>query len=184
MNDTKKNIINNLRYLITVLLIAFILAKIITTHIAVIALIPSESMKDTLNINDKVLVNIIGTKFSDIKRGDIIVFRPPENTTDKEYYIKRVIGLPGDTVEITNGIVYINGNKLKEDYVLHNDNNDYGPYNVPENSYFVLGDNRTNSYDARFWINKYVDKGSIMGKAVIIINGNKHKIDKPNYDFQ
>lgn len=122
--------------------------------------IPSESMVPTLNVGDKLMV----TKTYDtskIKRGDIIVFYSEELS---EVLIKRVIGLPGDQIKIHNGIVNINGEDIKEDYVKNNDNFS-GTFAVPANKFFFLGDNRARSNDARRWINPYIDASNIQGEA-------------------
>ena len=97
----------------------------------------------------------------------IIIFKYPDN--EKELFIKRIIGMPGETVEIKDGKVYINGSKepLKDSFTPETPVGDYGPYTVPENSYFVLGDNRNYSKDSRFWNNPYVAEDKILGKAVL-----------------
>jgi len=123
--------------------------------------IPSESMVPTINKDDKlVVIRIYNT--NNIERGNIIVFYSDEL---KETLIKRVIGLPGDHIEIHDGIVNINGNDIKEDYVKNNIKYN-GTFDVPENEFFFLGDNRSNSWDSRKWVNPYIDKESIKGKAV------------------
>ena len=87
----------------------------------------------------------------------------------KELFIKRIIGMPGETVEIKDGKVYINGSEepLKDSFTPETPVGDYGPYTVPEDSYFVLGDNRNYSRDSRFWNNPYVAEDKILGKAVL-----------------
>lgn len=122
--------------------------------------IPSESMVPTLNIGDKLMVTRVYDT-SKIKRGDIIVFYSEELD---EILIKRVIGLPGDHIEIHSGIVNINGEDIKEDYVKNNEDYD-GVFDVPKNKFFFLGDNRSRSNDARRWINPYIDASNIQGKA-------------------
>ena len=102
--------------------------------------------------------------FSDPKRGDIIVFPFPDD--EKVDFIKRIIGLPGETIEGKNGYVYINGKKLVEKYVTSLLDEDFGPYTVPKDSYFMMGDNRSISDDARYWDNKFVKRSKIMGKAL------------------
>jgi signal peptidase I len=122
--------------------------------------IPSASMENTLLIGDRVLVDRISWRFADPKRGDIVVFHPP---FDGPVLIKRIIGLPGDEVSLRNGSVYINGKLLDEPYVRRVDGQPeptqpfsnglpwslQSPYKVPEGSYFVMGDNRTDSGDSR-----------------------------------
>ena len=111
---------------------------------------------------------------ADPERGDIVVFMFPEDETKD--FIKRVVGLPGDTVEVRNKTVYINGAALSEPYTQHVDptvlphqiqpRDNLGPLTVPENSYFVMGDNRDQSLDSRFW--GYVRRDKIKGKAFLI----------------
>lgn len=122
--------------------------------------IPSESMVPTLNIGDKLMVTRVYDT-NDIKRGDIIVFYSEELD---EILIKRAIGLPGDHIVIHDGIVNINGEDIKEDYVKNNEKFQ-GVYDVPKNKFFFLGDNRIRSNDARRWINPYIDASNIQGKA-------------------
>ncbi len=136
---------------------AFILAMIIRTFIIQAFWIPSGSMIPTLEINDRVLVAKFWNLFFPPSRGSLYVFRYP---VDRERdFVKRVIAIPGDTVDIKSGVVYINGNPTDEPYVKHHDrwtmreSNIFPqiPFTVPEGKYFMLGDNRGNSQDSRFW---------------------------------
>lgn len=167
---------------IEALAVALVLALIIRTFVVQAFKIPSGSMLETLQIGDHLLVNkfIYGLKipFTDTilvdidnpQHEDIIVFEFPEDPSKD--FIKRVIGLPGDTLEIRNKDVYRNGEKLVEPYVQHTDPNMVGrrdnmaQITVPEGKYFVMGDNRDESYDSRFW--GFVDREKIKGKALII----------------
>jgi signal peptidase I len=124
--------------------------------------IPSESMVPTLNVGDKLMVTRIYDT-DKIKRGDIIVFYSKELN---EVLIKRAVGLPGDHIKIHDGIVNINGEDIKEDYVKNNEKFN-GNFDVPDNKFFFLGDNRSRSNDARRWINPYIDASNIQGKARI-----------------
>lgn len=127
----------------------------------------SESMCNTFQITDKYISSKIAYSFNnEPKRGDVIDFNAPD---DGELYIKRVIGLPGDTVEIKYGVVYVNGEKLEEDYISPYSDN-HGPFIVPQEEYFVLGDNRGASYDSRLWQYKYVKKEDIQGKVLFSFN--------------
>lgn len=173
------------------LIVAIVLALIIRTFVFQAFKIPSGSMLDTLLIGDHLLVNkfIFGTQipFSDKRilalrspeRGDVIVFEFPEDE-GKSYFqrrdfIKRVIGLPGDLVEIRGKQVFINGQPYSVDQEVYKDDNmlpasvgprDFmTPFKVPDNQYFVLGDNRDFSYDSRFW--GFVDDSKIKGLAFI-----------------
>ena len=96
---------------------------------------------------------------------NIIIFKYPDDET--EWFIKRVIALPGETVLVKDGKVYINGSKkaLSEPYIKEEPVEDFGPYKVPKNGYFVMGDNRNNSNDAREWETHYVSRDEVLGKA-------------------
>ena len=136
--------------------IAFAINKFVFINVY----IPSGSMIPTLNINDKLIVTRIWNK-DNIKRGDILVFTSDELN---ETLIKRVIGLPGDHIEITDGIVKVNGEEIDESYVKNNESYN-GIFDVPDGKLFFLGDNRAISYDARSWDNPYIDKDDVQGKA-------------------
>jgi signal peptidase I len=134
--------------------------------------IPSESMVPTLEINDRLMIDKISYRWAIPKRGDIIVFTPnekfrkenPAPANSKDALIKRVIGVPGETVEVREGKVYVNNQPLKERYTAAPPDYEWGPEIVPSNSYLVLGDNRNNSYDSHFW--GYVPQENIIGRAV------------------
>ncbi len=156
------------------ILIALFIALLIRTFIVQAFRIPSGSMIPTLLVGDHILVNKLVYRFGDPKRLDVAVFKFPLDP--KKDYIKRVIGLPGDKVEIVNKVVYINGKPLKEPYVQHTDphiiprgvqpRDNYGPVVVPKGHYFVMGDNRDSSYDSRYW--GFVARKAFIGKALII----------------
>ncbi len=113
--------------------------------------IPSESMVPTLDIGDRVFVNKFIYRFSEPKRGDIIVFRSPEG--GEEDLIKRVVGVPGDNVEDRDGVLFVNGEHRNEPYINDRfpDSDTYGPITVPQGHVFMMGDNRANSRDSRFF---------------------------------
>lgn len=162
------------------LAIALVLALIIRTFIVQAFKIPSESMLPTVLVGD----HLLGVKFayglkwpfthkyifkgSDPERGDIIIFEYPKDpSTD---FIKRVIGIPGDKIELRNKQLYRNDELVNEPYAQYIGNSssdprcvNYGPVTVPENQYFVMGDNRDNSMDSRFW--GFVDRTAIRAKA-------------------
>lgn len=168
------------------IIIALILALIIRTFIIQAFKIPSGSMLPTLQIGDHLLVNkfmygfrepFTGTVIipvKDVQRNDIIVFRFPRDP--KLDYIKRVIAVGGDTVEGRDKVIYVNGEPYDDKYAVHLDSNtlnagnsprdNFGPVTVPEGKVFVMGDNRDNSFDSRFW--GFVDDKAILGKALII----------------
>ena len=145
---------------VTILLTEFILNFVIIN-----ANIPSGSMENTIMTNDKLIALRTSYWFNDPERGDIIIFKYPDN--EEEWYIKRVIALPGETVEVRGGKVYINQSKtpLDEPYIKEEPVDDFGPYTVPKNGYFVMGDNRNNSNDAREWDTHYVSRDEVLGKA-------------------
>jgi signal peptidase I len=126
------------------------------------------SMMPSLYDQERLFINQFSYKFGlgDIQRGDTVVFWFPEDTTKS--YIKRVIGLPGDTVAVDDGYVIINGKKLVENYVpqQYRDDRSYSPRVVPPNEYFVLGDDRISSNDSRAW--GFVPRSYIYGKAVFV----------------
>ncbi len=152
---------------LSIVIIAFILAMILRTFIIEGRIIPSESMVPTLQVGDRVMVNKFIYYFKKPQRGDIIVFHPPEILNSKDDYIKRVIGLPGETVEMKNNRVYIDGKPLVEPYLAEPVNYTYGPVVVPEDSLLVLGDNRNKSFDSHMW-NAWLSKDKIKGKAFVI----------------
>lgn len=127
------------------------------------ATIPTESMENTIMTGTRVMGLKCSYWFSEPERGDIIVFKAPDDPDTP--YVKRIIGLPGDTVEIIDGQTYVNGEALEEDYLAEPMEGSFGPYKVPEGAYFVMGDNRNHSLDARYWRNTYVYKDAIWGKV-------------------
>ncbi|AGX41725.1 signal peptidase I [Clostridium saccharobutylicum] len=138
---------------------AIILALLINKFLFFNVYVPTGSMIPTININDKGLVSIVHDA-QNLKRGDIIVFYSNEFN---ENLVKRLIGLPGDKIEIKNGAVFVNGEELKEDYVKNKDKYN-GTFEVPKGKYFFLGDNRPDSADSRYWKDPYVDASDIKGK--------------------
>jgi signal peptidase I len=157
-----------------------------TSTLAMPYVIPSGSMERTLMTGDHVIVDKLSyaphdgalsglLPYSDVKRGDIVVFRYPVDI--KQTFVKRVIGLPGDRIHLENGVVIRNGERLREPYVQHiaaspdayRDNFPNQPGRevlVPEGRYFVMGDNRDNSSDSRYW--GFVPRENIIGKPVIV----------------
>ena len=149
---------------VIVVVLAFGLAQFITKVIVLKVEIPSGSMENTILIGDKVVASRQAYLFQDPKRGDIVVFPYPDDESID--YIKRIIGLPGETIEGKDGLVYINGEPLQEPYVMEELANDFGPFNIPKDGYFMMGDNRGASEDARYWTNKFVERDKIRGKAL------------------
>lgn len=124
--------------------------------------ITSGSMIPTLEVKDRLIVERVHNT-NKLNYGDIVLFKNDEYGDD--ILIKRLIGKPGDTIVINNGIVYRNGEKLDEPYVKNNENYN-GVFKVPENEFFFLGDNRANSADSRYWKDPYVNADDIEGKAI------------------
>ncbi|MCR5609842.1 MAG: signal peptidase I [Lachnospiraceae bacterium] len=159
--------VNELVSWLKTIAIAGIIAFIINTFILANRTVPSGSMENTVMTRDRLFGNRLAYMFSEPQRGDIIIFKYPGNVEIN--YIKRIIGLPGETVEIVDGITYINGEPLdEEDYIKDGVmTGNFGPYNVPEDSYFVMGDNRENSNDSRYWQEtNYVHEDLIVAKAM------------------
>jgi signal peptidase I len=175
-------------------LMALVVAIIIKSFLVQAFYIPSPSMEPTLQMGDRVLVNKLAYRFGDVHRQDVIVFVNPNSGTapdrgplggflhwlgegigvaqpENEDYIKRVVGLPGETVEIRNQIVMIDGAPLAEPYLTMGAkecNGDFGPVTVPDGALFMMGDNRCNSADSRFGLG-FVSLDTVVGHAFVII---------------
>ena len=169
-SDEKRPLWRELLSWIITFAVAIVAALLLKNFVIINANVPTGSMQNTIQINDNLFGNRLAYTWSEPERGDIIIFKYPDVESQK--YIKRVIGLPGEKVTIIDGQIFINDSEtplqegyLKEAWVLND-----GPYEfqVPENSYLVLGDNRNNSRDARFWNNTYVTDEQIIGKALFI----------------
>lgn len=161
----KKKIIKELLSYCRLLAVSVILALIINSALIANAQITSGSMETTIMTGDRVIGNRLAYDFSKPQRGDIVLFHFPDD--EKQIFIKRIIGLPNETVTITDGKVYINNSKvpLSEPYLKVIPTGDYGPFIVPADCYFMMGDNRNISQDSRFWVNHFVKKDKILGKA-------------------
>jgi signal peptidase I len=149
------------------IVVALILALIIRQFAFQTSEVLSGSMIPTLLVKDRVIINkLVYRYYGKMQRGDVVLFRstiPPQRD-----FIKRLIGLPGEKVTIRNGMVLVDGKAIDQSkWPIIWDNSNYGPYKIPENSYFFLGDNRPDSYDSRFW--GAVPKGNIIGKSEILI---------------
>lgn len=173
-------------------LIALAIALLLRTFVVQVFYIPSPSMEPTLQLGDRVVVNKLATRFGDVHRGDVIVFEDPHPVPEPDRnpvsgfihwflqglgaaspsqkdFIKRVIALPGETWEIRDGVVYVDGRKLDEPYLSPTlETRSFGPETVPEDHLFVLGDNRTQSDDSRFSLG-YIPRDMVVGKAFAII---------------
>lgn len=147
------------------LIIAIVLAVVIRAFIFQPFYIPSGSMMPTLYRGDRIIVSKLSYRFHLPQRGDIVVFHYPRNP--KKTYIKRLIGLGGETVALADGKLFINGQEIPEPYLPPGTYfPDFGPVKVPKGYYFMLGDNRMNSEDSRVW--GFLDRRLIIGKAVLV----------------
>ncbi len=146
------------------IIVALIIAGLINKFVLFKVYIPSLSMYPTLDEGDQLFVTRIYNT-DKIQRGDILVFESQEL---EQLLIKRVVGLPGDKVEISNGTLIVNGEVIEEDYVIYNQNISE-VFQVPEGKFLFLGDNRANSNDSRYWADPYIDGDDIEGKAQIRI---------------
>jgi signal peptidase I len=155
--------------LLSIQLFTVLFAFSLRTFVVETRYIPSDAMLPTLQVNDRFIVDKLGYRFKLPQRRDIVVFSPTatlEKENIRDAFIKRIIGLPGENLEVKAGKVYINGQPLHEDYISDPPQYHYGSIKVPPNSYFVLGDNRNNSYDSHYW--GFVSQDHIIGRATKI----------------
>lgn len=155
---------SSLRELIETIIMAGVMAALIMTFVARAYTVNGESMLPTLEHGERLLVDKLSYRFIEPARGDIVVFKYPADPS--EQFIKRIIGVPGDLVSIQNGVVFVNGQALEEDYISAPARIGFREQVVPEDSYFVLGDNRNNSEDSRFSGVGFVPKANIVGRAI------------------
>jgi signal peptidase I len=154
---------------VTLVAIALCLALLIRVFIAEPRYIPSDSMFPTLYTGDRLVVEKVSYRFHHPELGDIVVFQPPPELQHRGYpqnqaFIKRVIGKPGEIIKIADGKVYLNGHPLQEDYIAEPPNQPFPPVQVPEGEFFVMGDNRNDSNDSRYW--GFLPRQNIIGRAV------------------
>ena len=152
---------------IKTIVLAVLLAVIVDTVFIVNMTVPTGSMENTIMTNDRMLALRTSYWFSSPERGEIVVFRYPDDPSGDTLFVKRVIGVGGDTVEVRNGEVLVNGEVLDEPYIREQTEGNFGPYTVPEGHYFMMGDNRNQSLDSRYWTNTYVPEDEILGKVVL-----------------
>ena len=162
MKKKKKSMI---RELLETVISAGIIAFIIITFIGQVTVVRGASMEPTLHDNERLIADKISYRFEKPERGEIIIFKPPLAEV-KRKYIKRIIGIPGDEIEIANGEIYTNGKKLEEPYVKNKSYGNMPPTIIPDDSFFVLGDNRPNSSDSRYW--GFVPRKNVVGKAWVV----------------
>ena len=153
----------------TPIVIALVIAILLKTFIFANAVIPSGSMLNTIKEGDRIVASRLAYINSDPQRYDIIIFHYPDD--ESQLFVKRIVGMPGETIQVVDGVVYVtdktgNTTQLRDDFVTNGTpKGDFGPYTVPLNSYFVMGDNRNDSWDSRYWNKKYVEKSKILGKV-------------------
>lgn len=175
-----KNIGKEIWEYVKLILAVFVIVFVINHVVLINARIPSESMEKTIMTGDRIFgfrlaygfqIDAFGLdislKWKNPERYDIVIFKYPDD--EKKLFIKRLIALPGETVEIIDGKVYVNGSKtpLEDDFIPEEMQGSFGPYTVPEGCYFMLGDNRNHSKDSRYWENTFVSFDQIVGKAVL-----------------
>ena len=170
MSIKKQDIIKEVLWWVKTIAFLFIFTLILNKKVSIFANIESGSMEETIMTYDQVYGNRLSYEFSDPERGDIVFFYAPDEP--QKIYIKRLIGIPGDHIVIKDSKIYFNDSiepitesYLKEEWVIGNDGYEY---TVPENSYFMLGDNRNDSFDSRYWKNTFVSREMIIGKAEFI----------------
>lgn len=163
--DHKESIGQEILSYIKILAVAIIVAFLFTRFIIVNAQVPSGSMENTILTGDRLIGFRLAYLFHEPERGDIVIFKYPDD--ESQNFVKRVIGVPGDVINIRNSHVYVNGEMLEENYIrepMNSDGEDL-TYVVPSGSYFMLGDNRNNSKDSRYWTNTFVSKDKIIAKV-------------------
>lgn len=161
--NTTRNIFKFLFKYIIFFSVVIILLLLALNKVVFILHVPSESMEPTLNVNEDFLTKVVSPN-DDITYG-IYGFYSEEQDT---MMVKRIIGLPGDKIEFVDGVLYRNNKLVKEDYVLYNDYYNT-TFEVPEGKYLMLGDNRVDSFDARYWVQTYIPRKDIVGKVLFRI---------------
>lgn len=164
-----KSVVKEILSWVLVFAIAFVAAFLIKRFVIYTVEVPTGSMIDTIRIGDKIMTSRLSYVFGDPKRGDVVVFTHDPEGIDKDY-IKRIIGLPGETIEGHDGKIYINGEPINEPYLYEEMLGEFGPYEIPEDCYFMMGDNRNNSGDCRYWEDKFINRDQFIGKAFFTIN--------------
>ncbi|HEU4797291.1 MAG TPA: signal peptidase I [bacterium] len=164
MHPDWRKVTNSIWEFAKTLIIAFVLAQLIMVSVAQAFQVEQYSMEPTLLPHDRVLVDKFLYRLRQLKRGDVIVLRYPLNPTRN--YIKRIVALPGDRLEVKDGKLYVNGRMVREWYVNAAPQGNYGPLTVPQDSVFVMGDNRNNSEDSRSF--GALKKDHIVGQAILI----------------
>ena len=146
-----------------IIFVAVVVAMFLKENVVASAQVPSGSMEETVMTGDRIMINRLAYIVEEPQRGDTVAFYYPDD--GETLYLKRVMGLPGETIEGIDGYVYINGVKLENDFTSERMEYNFAPFEVPKGCYFMLGDNRNNSWDSRYCQNSFVEKDEIIGKA-------------------
>jgi len=162
---------SEIREYIEALIISVVLAFFIITFIAQSFLVDGSSMEPSFHDGQRLMVEKVSYRFSAPRRGDVVVFKYPGDQRRK--FIKRLIGIPGDEIFIKNGFLHVNGVRMEEDFINGPTYGaysapSYGPVQVPEGHYFMLGDNRRNSDDSRYPDVGFVPKKNLVGRALFL----------------
>ena len=142
------------------------------TNVCLVRTVPTESMANTIHPKDLLVVNGVSYKAKDVKRGDVIIFNESEQTDGDKDLVKRVVAVAGDTLELRDGIVYVNGEATDEsEYAVGQTlpNGETLIFTIPRDCVFCLGDNREHSFDSRYWDNPYLDVSQIDGRAILSV---------------
>lgn len=187
MKEKKKRILDEILSWVIIVVSAAVVAFLINKFLIYKTTVVSGSMENTVMTGDTVLGFRTSYWFSAPKRGDIVVFPAPDGNIDPvtmktATYLKRVIGLPGEIIEIRDGYVFIDGVVLHEDYLAEEMDGSFGPVEVPEGSYFMMGDNRNWSADARSWDNKFVKKEDIIARIALRYEPSFTWYDRVGYE--
>lgn len=153
---------------IKVIIVALVATLIINNFLIVHATVPTGSMMDTIPLKSRVVGFRLSYLFDEPERFDVIVFEFPDSEEETILFVKRVIGMPGEKLEVKDGKVYINDSPqpLEDYFVKETPTGDFGPFEIPEDCYFMMGDNREDSDDSRYWNNKFLHKDGIIGKLI------------------
>ena len=167
---------------VKVLLTAFILAVLLREFVIVNASVISGSMEETIMTGDRVICLRLSYLFGEPRRFDVIAF-DFYGEGERQIYVKRIVGLPGERVEIIGGLVYIDDadHPLPDSFTKGNPHGSYGPFLVPEGHFFVLGDNRNASYDSKNWPDPFLSRGDILGRAIFTYFPRVQMIARPGY---
>lgn len=165
MSTKSQKIIKELLSYLIIIAISIAIAILLCNFVIINSRIPSGSMENGIQVNDRIIGYRLAYLSSGPERGDVIIFKYPDD--ESQTFIKRVIGLPGDIVEIKDGHVYIGGEMLDEPYIKEPMKTyENLRYVVPADCYFVMGDNRNFSKDSRYWENTFVSREQVLAKAI------------------